>query len=369
MAQADQQHGRARRRGRSAPPRSGLGDDRLPVDGVRPGLQGARTDGGLPGGCRSQRDAYGGRYRAQSRRERRRPHAGSRGRRGSRRGCRGASAQASQVLRRSGVCSWGCSSAAPRSAAARQPSGRADRGLVGGERDRSSAASRRHGGTEKVERRATTGEAARRRGESYTRPGPPCVHPRCGDSVDRPDGRGRKSAFSPTSALSTVVQVLSAGTDAATTDRTAVEDRWPSRPRPTPRRRTDAGTCAGDHPAQDATLLERALFEVKRVIVGPGPDGRADVRGAARPRALPARGRARRGQDPRRGDPRQGRRRHLRPDPVHPRPGARRHRRHPDLPAVEREVRRRAGPGVRQLPARRRDQPGARPRCSRRCWR
>ena len=36
-----------------------------------------------------------------------------------------------------------------------------------------------------------------------------------------------------------------------------------------------------------------------------------------------------------------------------------RHRRHPHLPAVQREVRRRARPGLRQLPARRRDQPGA----------
>ncbi len=36
-----------------------------------------------------------------------------------------------------------------------------------------------------------------------------------------------------------------------------------------------------------------------------------------------------------------------------------RHRRHPHLPRQQREVRRRAGPGVRQLPAHRRDQPGS----------
>ncbi len=92
---------------------------------------------------------------------------------------------------------------------------------------------------------------------------------------------------------------------------------------------------------------------------GPGPDGRADVRGAAGARPLPARGCARGGQDARRGDAGQGRRRDVLPGPVHARPGAGRHRRHPDLPAVEREVRRRAGPRLRQLPARRRDQPGA----------
>ena len=51
--------------------------------------------------------------------------------------------------------------------------------------------------------------------------------------------------------------------------------------------------------------------------------------------------------------------RHVHPPAVHPRPAARRHRRHPHLPGVDREVRRRARPDLRQLRARRRDQPGA----------
>ena len=137
----------------------------------------------------------------------------------------------------------------------------------------------------------------------------------------------------------------------------AVEDRWPSRPRPsTP---TSPGSRLRCTPAQDATVLERALFEVKRVIVGQDRMIERMFVGAAVPRPLPARGRARRGQDARRGDAGEGGRRHVRPHPVHPRPGARRHRRHPHLPAVQREVRRRARPGVRQLPARRRDQPRA----------
>ena len=50
---------------------------------------------------------------------------------------------------------------------------------------------------------------------------------------------------------------------------------------------------------------------------------------------------------------------HVRAHPVHPRPHAVRPRRHADLPAVDRALRRRARPGLRQLRARRRDQPRA----------
>ena len=111
-------------------------------------------------------------------------------------------------------------------------------------------------------------------------------------------------------------------------------------------------------PAQDATLLERTLFEVKKVIVGQdrmiermlvavlarGHCLLEGVPGVAKTLAVETLATVVGGT--------------LRPDPVHPRPGAGRHHRHPHLPGVEREVRRRARPGVRQLPARRRDQPG-----------
>ena len=91
----------------------------------------------------------------------------------------------------------------------------------------------------------------------------------------------------------------------------------------------------------------------------PDPAARAAARRPARPRPLPARVGARPGQDARRRDAGRRRRRHVRPHPVHARPAAVRHRRHPHLPRQQRAVRRRARPGVRQLPAHRRDQPGA----------
>ena len=50
---------------------------------------------------------------------------------------------------------------------------------------------------------------------------------------------------------------------------------------------------------------------------------------------------------------------HVRPHPVHSRPDAVRPRRHADLPPVDRALRRRARPDLRQLRARRRDQPRA----------
>ena len=76
-------------------------------------------------------------------------------------------------------------------------------------------------------------------------------------------------------------------------------------------------------PAHDGELLERAVFEVKRVIVGQDRLVERMLVGLLARGHLPARGRARRGQDAGRRDLRQGRRRHVRPHPVHPRPGAR----------------------------------------------
>ena len=110
-------------------------------------------------------------------------------------------------------------------------------------------------------------------------------------------------------------------------------------------------------PAHDGELLERVVFEIKRVIVGQdrlvermlvGLLARGHlllegVPGVAKTLAVETVA--------------TGRRRHVRPPAVHPGPGARRHPRHPHLPAGPRGVRRRARPGRRQLRARRRDQP------------
>ena len=68
-----------------------------------------------------------------------------------------------------------------------------------------------------------------------------------------------------------------------------------------------------DHPSPEtaaAAELEQTLFEVKRVIVGPGPAGRAPAGGVAGRRPLPARRCAGGGQDAGRVDPGHGGRRH-----------------------------------------------------------
>ena len=91
----------------------------------------------------------------------------------------------------------------------------------------------------------------------------------------------------------------------------------------------------------------------------PGRHARAAPGGAAGGRPCAARGRAGPRQDPDRAHARRRARRLLPPHPVHARPRARRPRRHPHLPAGLRPLRHRAGAGVRQLPARRRDQPRA----------
>ena len=92
----------------------------------------------------------------------------------------------------------------------------------------------------------------------------------------------------------------------------------------------------------------------------PGADGRAAHGRPAGRRPLPARGGARRREDAGGPQLRHGGRGRLRADPVHAGPGALRHRRHPHLQGQPGDVRRRARPGLRQLRARRRDQPGAR---------
>ena len=101
----------------------------------------------------------------------------------------------------------------------------------------------------------------------------------------------------------------------------------------------------------------------------PDPTARTTARRGAVPGPLPARVGARPREDAGRRDPGRRGRWHVRPHPVHARPAALRHHRHPHLPREQRNLRRRVRAGVRQLPAHRRDQPGARPRCSRHCSR
>ena len=119
-----------------------------------------------------------------------------------------------------------------------------------------------------------------------------------------------------------------------------------------PHRRPDA--------AGRRQLLEQALFEIKKVIVG---QDRAIERLLV---CLLARGHALLEGVPGLAKTlavetlATRRRRHVRPAPVHARPAARRHHGHPHLPgrrprAFDIEL----GPGLRQLRARRRDQPGA----------
>ena len=144
--------------------------------------------------------------------------------------------------------------------------------------------------------------------------------------------------------------------------RTATAAAAPARPRPrptTPARPSDARGPDRDHRGP-ARGLEDALYELKRVIVGqdamlerllvallagghvllegvPGLAKTLTVKTLARGarRAVPARA-------------------------VHAGPRAVRPRRHAHLPAGHGPLRHRARPGLRQLPARRRDQPRAR---------
>ena len=91
----------------------------------------------------------------------------------------------------------------------------------------------------------------------------------------------------------------------------------------------------------------------------PGRDARARDGGAAHRRPRAAGGSAGPGQDPDHQDAGLRGGRQLQPHPVHARPGPLRSRGHAHLPPGQRQLRRRARPGVRQLPPRRRDQPRA----------
>ena len=118
-----------------------------------------------------------------------------------------------------------------------------------------------------------------------------------------------------------------------------------------PDTRTEADESTG--------LLEAALFEAKRVLVG--QDLMIERLFVCWLAAATACSKARPAW-PRRLPPRPWRRilgGTLRPPAVHARPRARRPRGHPHLPPVAGGVRHRARPGVRQRRARRRDQPGA----------
>ena len=109
--------------------------------------------------------------------------------------------------------------------------------------------------------------------------------------------------------------------------------------------------------ADPRAVAEAILFEVRRVIVGQDQmlerilvgllsGGHILLEGVPGPR-----------QDPDDQDPCRRPRRHLQAHPVHPGPDALGPRRHPHLPPVRRLVRDGARPGLRELPARRRDQP------------
>ena len=129
-----------------------------------------------------------------------------------------------------------------------------------------------------------------------------------------------------------------------------------------------SGTAtAGQPPAsstsatQDAArLLGEAISQVQRVIVGQEHMVEQLMVALLAKGHMSARRRARGGQDPGGAQLRHRGRRRLRAHPVHPGPGALRHRRYPDLQGQPGGFRRRAGPGVRQLHPRRRDQPGPR---------
>ena len=112
-------------------------------------------------------------------------------------------------------------------------------------------------------------------------------------------------------------------------------------------------------PADPRATAEAILFEIRRVIVGQDAmlerilvgllsGGHLLLEGVPGPR-----------QDADDQDPRRRPRRLVQAHPVHARPDAVRPRRDPHLPPGQGLVRRRAGPRLRQLPPRRRDQPRA----------
>ena len=124
---------------------------------------------------------------------------------------------------------------------------------------------------------------------------------------------------------------------------------------------SESSSGAGDQAelARLSQLTQRSMSEVKRVIVGQEHMVEQLMVALIAGGHVPARGRAGHGEDARGADLRRRGRRDVHPHPVHARPGAVRHRRHPDLPAEQGGVRRRARTGLRQLRDRRRDQPRA----------
>ena len=125
--------------------------------------------------------------------------------------------------------------------------------------------------------------------------------------------------------------------------------------RRTEERREWTSQTATDRGGSDGAAAVRGEEGHRR----PGPPARAADRRAARARPHPRRGRAGPGQDDGDQDPGRGDRRRVQADPVHARPRPRRPHRHADLQPEDRRVRDVARPGLRQPPARRRDQPRA----------
>ena len=106
-------------------------------------------------------------------------------------------------------------------------------------------------------------------------------------------------------------------------------------------------------------VAEAILFEVRRVIVGQDADARAHPRRAAVRWPHPPGGCPGARQDPDDQDPGRCARRIVQARPVHPGPDAVGPRRDAHLSPVRRHVRDGARSRLRELPARRRDQPGA----------
>ena len=118
---------------------------------------------------------------------------------------------------------------------------------------------------------------------------------------------------------------------------------------------TDTSSIPGDA----ATLMERVLYEVKRVVVGQDHFLERVMVAVLAQGHLLVEGVPGAGQDADRQDARADAARHLQADPVHARPGAGRPGRHAHLQSAHRRVLDLARAGVHAPAARRRDQPRA----------
>ena len=226
----------SRRRAGSAPPRSGRG--RSAASGRCP----ARA----PAGRRWRRRRRRSRGRSLAHpssvgdRATASPHAGSRARRGSHRGSPGARRRPARSCAGRASCSFGdCSSAAPRRRGRGSPG--PSRPALSAEWDVGHRASLGSPRREELERRAATGGAARRRGESYTRRDAlhvyPCAH------VSRSAGTPRrKSPFSATSALSEACESCRQQPSPTTTDSCGGPVAQPTMP-DAPTTEHDGGAC------------------------------------------------------------------------------------------------------------------------------